>query len=161
MLLLELQLLLLVIVANGAPLVGSRLCGHRFAWPLDGGLRLPDGHRLFGDHTTLRGLLLAILFATLTAWLLGLPAVDGTLIGLAAMAGDAISSLIKRRLGIAPGGRTPGLDQLPEALLPLALLAGNYALAWWSVILLAVAFMLFDMIASRLLYRFGLRDRPY
>jgi len=161
MLLLELKLLLLLIIANGAPLVGTRLCGHRLAWPLDGGLRLPDGHRLFGEHTTLRGLLLAILFTTLAAWLLGLPAADGAFIGLTAMAGDILSSLAKRRLGIAPGGRAPGLDQLPEALLPLALLAGSYALSWMTVAALAVLFMLFDMGISRLLYRCGLRERPY
>jgi CDP-2,3-bis-(O-geranylgeranyl)-sn-glycerol synthase len=35
------------------------------------------------------------------------------------MAGDALSSFVKRRLGRRSGAEAPLVDQLPEALLPL------------------------------------------
>jgi len=157
----ELKLLLLVIVANAAPLIGSLTLSHRFAQPLDGGLTLTDGKRLFGEHTTLRGVVLALLATTVAASVLDLSAGDGAIVGLGAMIGDALSSLIKRRLGIRPGGMAPGLDQLPEALLPLFLVAGNYGLSLPTILLLALAFMAFDLLASRLLHRLGLRGHPY
>lgn len=157
----ELKLLLLVIVANGAALLGTMLLRQRFARPLDFGLQLGDGRRLFGSHTTLRGLLLAITCTAVAAPLLGLPVADGIIVGLAAMAGDLFSSFVKRRLGIAPGGMALGLDQLPESLLPLGLLAADYDLTPLMVLGLGLAFMLFDLAASQLLYRFGLREHPY
>jgi CDP-archaeol synthase len=36
-----------------------------------------------------------------------------------AMAGDLLSSFVKRRFGLAPSSKATGLDQIPEALFPL------------------------------------------
>lgn len=157
----EFKLLLLVIVANATPLAGSLIFGRHLARPLDFGLILPDGERLFGAHTTLRGVVLALLATAITAHLLSLPAEDGLIIGLGAMAGDAISSLVKRRLGIRPGGMAPGLDQLPESLLPLCMVASDYALSLPTILTLGLAFMVFDLLASRLLCRLGLKGHPH
>jgi CDP-diglyceride synthetase len=155
------QLLGLVIVANGAALAGHILCGRFGAWPLDFGLTLADGQRLFGDHKTIRGVLLAVIFTAIGALLLGLPAATGIIIALAAMAGDAAASLVKRRLGIAPGGMAIGLDQLPESLLPLFIVGPARGLSWTTILGLGLAFLAFELAASRLLYRLHLRNHPY
>jgi CDP-diglyceride synthetase len=155
------QLLALVIVANGAALAGCILCGHRCAWPLDGGLKLPDGRRLFGDHKTIRGVVLAVACTIPAALLMDLPASTGAAIAFAAMAGDTAASFIKRRLAIAPGGMAIGLDQLPESLLPLAVIGPAHGLSWTGIIGLSLAFLVFELAASRLLYRLHLRNHPY
>lgn len=156
-----LELLLLVITANGAPILAENMLGRRWAWPLDAGRVLADGHRMLGCSATLRGVVTAACAAATLAWLLGHPIQVGALIGLFSMVGDALSSFVKRRLGLEPGDRAPGLDQVPESLLPLLVVAQPYGLGWWDLILLVLAFTLFDILVSRLLYRLRLRKRPY
>jgi CDP-archaeol synthase len=153
-------LLLLVVVANGAPLAGDIACGRRYAWPLDGGLTLTNG-RLLGAHKTIRGVVLAVLATAVAARLLGLTATTGIVVALAAMTGDTIASFVKRRLGIKPGGMAIGLDQLPESLLPLAIVGPAHGLSWTAVVALSLAFLIFELAASRLLYRLHLRRHPY
>lgn len=155
------RLLALVIVANGAALAGRLLCRHHGAWPLDFGLTLPDGQRLFGDHKTIRGVLLAVACTIPAAKLLGLSAATGIVMALAAMVGDAAASFVKRRLAIAPGGMAIGLDQLPESLLPLAIIGPTQGLSWLVIFGLGAAFVVFELVVSRLLYRLHLRNHPY
>jgi CDP-2,3-bis-(O-geranylgeranyl)-sn-glycerol synthase len=138
---------LLVVTANAAPLAGRRLGP---ATPLDFGLTLPDGHRLFGAHKSWRGLVLSLIGTALCAALLGLPVSTGITVAAWAMVGDMLASLIKRRIGIAPGGTAIGLDQLPESLLPL-ILVGRPTLSWATIALLALAFMAADIVL-RLIY---------
>ncbi|MCB1824204.1 MAG: CDP-archaeol synthase [Candidatus Competibacteraceae bacterium] len=163
MLSIELHLLLLILVANGAPIIATAVCGAWGARPLDGGRVLADGHRLLGDAKTWRGVLLAPLATGLAAVLLGLPARVGAVIGLAAMLGDLVSSFVKRRLGMASSSMAFGLDQIPEALLPLLILAVSdqldltgSAMAW-----IVAGFILLELVLSRLLYWLGIRKRPY
>ena len=157
----EFKLLLLVIIANGAALLGTTLFGRHFAQPLDFGLKLPDGKRLFGDHTSIRGILLAGAVTALAAPLLGLPVTHGAIIGFAAMAGDAFSSFVKRRMGIEPGGKALGLDQIPESLLPLLAVAADYGLSLPVALGLSLIFLGFELSVSQLLYRLRLRKHPY
>ena len=42
----------------------------------------------------------------------------GALVAASAMAGDCLSSFIKRRFGLEPSRMTLGLDQVPESLFP-------------------------------------------
>jgi CDP-2,3-bis-(O-geranylgeranyl)-sn-glycerol synthase len=157
----KLELLLLVICANGAPILLDDLLGRRWAWPLDGGRVLADGRRLLGRSATARGVAAAVVATAVLAWLLGQPAVVGAQVGLFAMLGDALSSFLKRRLGLEPGDKAPGLDQVPESLLPLLVVGERYGLRWWDIALLVVAFTLFSMAISRLLFRLKLRKRPH
>jgi CDP-2,3-bis-(O-geranylgeranyl)-sn-glycerol synthase len=156
-----LVLLLLLIAANGAPILADDLFGRRWAWPLDAGLRLADGRRLLGSSATWRGVIAAVAATAGLAHLLGHLAAIGALIALLSMAGDAASSFIKRRLGLEPGAPAFGLDQVPESLLPLVAAAPAYGLTWVEVLSLVVAFTAFDLLVSRILYRFRLRKRPY
>src|SRR5277367_2060334 len=94
-----LQVLALTALANGVPVLTKKILGTLGAAPLDGGLRLPDGRPLFGASKTLRGVVLGILAATVGAPLVGLSWTIGLSVGAAAMAGDLLSSFLKRRLG--------------------------------------------------------------
>lgn len=156
-----LQVLVLLAVANGTPVIAKRLLGQRLAWPLDGGLRLWDGRPLFGPSKTWRGILLALLATGLAAPLLGLSWPLGVLIGALAMAGDLLSSFLKRRLGRPASSRAFGLDQIPESLLPL--IAGCYVLdlGWTDVALGTILFVIGEVVLSRWLYRLHIRDQPY
>lgn len=158
---LGIRLLLLLGVANSAPIGATRLFGARWAVPLDGGLRFIDGRPLLGRSKTVRGLAVSVAACALCAPLLGFPVAAGALIGAAAMAGDALSSFIKRRLAIEPSGQAFGLDQIPEALLPLLAVQGMLALSALEVAAITTAFLLLEIPLARLSYRLGLRERPY
>jgi CDP-2,3-bis-(O-geranylgeranyl)-sn-glycerol synthase len=161
MLPIELQLLLLILAANGIPVIATAICGQRGAHPLDRGRKLSDGQRLWGDSKTWRGLLLALSVTGLAALALGLPALIGVIIGTAAMAGDLLSSFIKRRLGMASSSMALGLDQIPEALLPLLAVAGEFGLSWPTMLLTTLGFMALELALSQVLFRLGVRNRPY
>jgi CDP-diglyceride synthetase len=155
------QPLVLLLVANGTPILARALFGPRLAYPLDGGLHFIDGRPLLGHTKSWRGLITSLTVTTLFSILLGLGWWLGALLALLAMAGDACASFIKRRLGIPPHGRASGLDQLPESLLPLWLLHHALALDGLQVVLAALLFMLLDMTLSPLLYRWHVREHPH
>jgi len=157
----EIKLLLLLLVANGAPVIAYDLLKQRWAHPVDGHLRLPDGRRLLGSSCTLRGWLASTAATSAAAALLGLPAATGLLIALLAMAGDSLSSFIKRRLGQPSGSMALGLDQIPEALFPLLWVRQQFALQALDITLLVAGFIALELLLSRILYALRLRKHPY
>src|SRR5690242_21658020 len=112
------QVLALLALANSAPVVAKKILGDRWAWPVDFGMRFADGHRVFGASKTIRGVALAVCFGSAGAPLLGLAAGLGARVALLAMAGDLLSSFLKRRLSRPSSSQALGLDQIPESLLP-------------------------------------------
>ena len=155
------RLLCLLGIANGAPIFAARLLGDRYSAPLDGGARFVDGAPVLGPRKTVRGVIVAMLASALGAPLLGVPMVLGVQIGAAAMAGDALSSFVKRRLGIPPSGRATGLDQIPEALLPLLVVRSALDLSLAQILGVVIAFFALERPVARLFYRLGIRNRPY
>src|ERR1700756_2042826 len=91
-----LRSLILIGAANGAPVLFARLLGTRFARPIDGGIVLRDGYPLFGRSKTWRGLVASCILASFAAVLIDLPWQAGALTGASAMAGDCLSSFVKR-----------------------------------------------------------------
>jgi CDP-archaeol synthase len=156
-----LQLLALLAVANGAPVVAKKMLGRHCAWPLDFGAAFLDRRPLLGSSKTIRGLFAAILCTTACAPLVGLDTEIGFLVAWTAMAGDLFSSFVKRRLDLPPSSRALGLDQIPESLIPS--LACGYVLSLTALdIALTVAiFFVGEIVLSRLLYEVHLRDEPY
>jgi len=154
-------LLLLLGIANGAPILAQRLLAERFDTPLDGGRLLRDGRPVLGPSKTIRGVVVAVACASVAAPLLGMTWMTGASLATASMAGDLISSFIKRRLGLPPHARAFGLDQIPEALLPLLLLQSSLGLSIWQIAVVLVSFVALEAPVSRLLFRLGIRDRPY
>ncbi len=157
----SIRLLLLLGAANTAPIVAKRLFGSRWSAPLDGGVRFFDGRPLLGPAKTIRGLLAAIVTTALVAPAVGLPLSLGALIGALSMTGDALSSFVKRRVGVASSGQAVGIDQIPEALLPLIAVQGLLQLSWLQIAGITLAFFLLEIPLARISHRIGLRDQPY
>jgi CDP-2,3-bis-(O-geranylgeranyl)-sn-glycerol synthase len=153
--------LCIVTAANSAPVLLKRAVGDRFAWPLDFGIVLWDGRRLFGTSKTIRGVVAAVLAGLLVSMLLGLTARAGLLAGLMAMAGDLLSSFSKRRLGLAPSAKATGLDQIPEVLLPALALMQELGMGLHDVLLTVLLFFVGAVTLSPALHRLGMRDEPY
>ena len=153
-----LAFIVLLLVANGAPLFTAYFLGPYYAAPIDGGRLLSDGNRLFGRTKTWRGLIAAFLSSGLAAVLLDYSFFLGIAIAAMAMTGDLISSFAKRRQGLASSSFAFGLDQIPEALLPA--LAVGMPLLGFSVLdaaLVVAIFLALELISSGPLHRLGIR----
>jgi CDP-2,3-bis-(O-geranylgeranyl)-sn-glycerol synthase len=153
--------LLLLLVANGAPILAARVLRHHLDAPLDGGRILADGRPLLGPHKTVRGVVAAVGATAALGAAPGLPLPLGAAVGAATMLGDALSSFLKRRQGLGSGGRATGLDQLPEAVLPLLVLHAAGAVSWVEAALALVGFLVLGAGLSRVLFFLGVRQRPY
>lgn len=155
------HLLLLIIIANGAPIILRALMGNKLDFALDFGYRLPDRLPLFGCSKTWRGLAGALVFTSLASILLGYSLSTGVLVAVYAVSGDLISSFIKRRLGMAPSSMAPLLDQVPESLLPALMLRQSFKLDFHSILILVSAFIIVELLLSYFLFKLGIRKRPY
>ncbi|MEI6269260.1 MAG: CDP-archaeol synthase [Methylococcaceae bacterium] len=155
------QAFVLLIAANGAPVIITKLLGNQWARPIDNGLVLDDGYRLFGNSKTWRGFFSALVFCVGVAILLGLQPVTGILFGALTMIGDLLASFIKRRLGNVESSRARGLDTVLESLLPLYLLKEPLALNLTDIALITVLFFLCEEFVSPVLYRLNIRNQPY
>ena len=155
------EMLVLLTLANGTPVITKDILGNRFASPIDGGAVFVDGRRLFGSSKTFRGIFLSILVTSACAPLVGLGWKIGTLVASVAMAGDLFSSFLKRRMNLPAGGKATGLDQVPESLFPLLACRSALPLTALDIVAAVVIFFVGELLLSRLLYHFHLRDHPY
>ncbi|HUL73278.1 MAG TPA: CDP-archaeol synthase [Vicinamibacterales bacterium] len=155
------QFLTLLTVANAAPVLTAKFLGTLFSLPIDRGAQFLDGRPVFGPSKTVRGIVVAVLATTLTSRLIGLDWDLGILVGAVAMAGDLLSSFVKRRLGRPPSSRMTGVDQVPESLLPLLACRQLLSFTPADIAVVAVTFFAGDVLLSRLLYVLRIRDRPY
>jgi uncharacterized membrane protein YczE len=155
------QLLILLTLANGSPVIARLILREHFSSPLDFGCTFIDGKPLFGPSKTVRGALIAIIVTGVGAALLGLGSAIGVLIGSAAMVGDLLSSFLKRRLGWPASSKATGLDQIPESLLPVLASRQAFSLSTVEILVVCAIFFGGEILLSRLLYRFHVRERPY
>jgi len=155
------QLLVLVAVANATPIFAKKVLGETFAWPLDGGAVFIDGGPLLGASKTIRGVVASFVATSIAAALMGLGWELGALAAGAAMAGDILSSFVKRRLGLPPSSMAFGLDQIPESLFPF--IAARWFLPVTLVDMAAgtVIFLVCEIAVSRILFKLHMRDEPY
>jgi hypothetical protein len=144
------KLLLLLVIANGAPVIARLLLRQRLSQPLDRKLNFVDGRPLLGPAKTVRGIVSAILVTAFMAPLFGLAPGQGALFALLAMSGDLISSFIKRRLGIRSSHSAPLLDQLPETLMPLWVMHPVLKETLQEACIAIFVFVVIDWLVSRL-----------
>jgi len=161
MLLLHLKLLLLLGVANGTPILAQRFLRQRFNRPLDGNITFLDGRPLLGPSKTVRGVVLALIVTPVAATVVGLDAQIGLLIGAFAMLGDSTSSFIKRRLAMPSSSQAFGVDQIPESLFPLLAVQARLEISAAEITLLVATFLILELVVSRVMFKFKLRDQPY
>jgi len=155
------QLLLLLVIANGTPIIAKKVLGHHFDRPVDANVRLFDGQPLFGATKTIRGILLSTVATGACSSLIGLGWHIGFVVGVAAMAGDLLASFIKRRLKKPPSSMAPGLDQVPESLFPLLACKNLLSLSPLDILILVIVFILVELVLSKILYRWHIRAKPY
>ncbi len=168
-------------IANMMPIFAARWPVIR-AWdyPVDFG-RSFRGHRIFGTHKTWRGLIVGIMFATLTLGLqvllvrhvsfianltdqvdyTALPVlVLGPLFGLGALAGDCVESFFKRQRGIAPGEGWFPFDQTDYIIGGALATMPFVQLTILQYIMLIVSWLIIHVVASYIGYLIGVKDRP-
>jgi hypothetical protein len=148
-----LKILVILIVANTAPILSSALFPKARRWPLDNGRRLADGRPLLGEHKTLWGLLSGIGAAGIFGLLMGLSLTTGLLIGLASLLGDLLTSFLKRRLGLVEGETAHLFDHLLEGALPLILCKYLFATSWSLVLVLLGLFIACGLLGSKIAQR--------
>jgi hypothetical protein len=159
--LLIVELVVLLTVANGAPVIGTKIFGNFLNQPLDLGASFVDGRPLLGHSKTVRGIILSLMATTAFAPILGFEWIQGLIIASTAMIGDLSSSFLKRRLDLPPSGRATGIDQIPECLLPAVAIRSTLGLTAIDVLSVVIIFFVGAIVLSPLLFNWNIRNRPY
>jgi CDP-2,3-bis-(O-geranylgeranyl)-sn-glycerol synthase len=139
----------------------ARIFQSHGAQALDLGRQLHDGRPVFGPSKTWRGLATALITSCILSMVFGYGLWFGFVFGVLVMSGDLISSFIKRRMNLKSSEQRMGLDQLPESFIPSVYAVGYLGQSWWWAVLLALAFMLLEILISKPLFWLNIRKRPY
>ena len=149
---------------NALPPLASMLCGERWSQPLDGGKLWRDQQPILGPHKTIRGVIASLIGGTLAAPLIGLDWWLGAACAVLAMAGDLLSSFIKRRRTLSSGTEIVVLDQLFESLFPTLLFALVTDLSWGRMTAILFLFIVVAYWSSRfwhfIIFRPPLKNYP-
>ena len=133
----------------------------------------PISARWLGSHKTVvgaaGGVLAAMVVALIQArlrWRGAIADYDrwpilGLLLGVGAIGGDAVKSFIKRRRGVAPGGRWIPFDQLDAAIGALVLVAMRVDLSWSDVAAVLAITFVGDIGVNQVAYRLGIRESAW
>jgi CDP-2,3-bis-(O-geranylgeranyl)-sn-glycerol synthase len=145
--------------ANAAPVIAG---GGK---PMDFGKNFLDGNRVFGKNKTFRGfffgLAVGVAVGLVECALFGYPFLFSVLTPLGALLGDLAAAFLKRRLGIAPGGLLPIIDQVDFVVgallfsLPLAIVSWELAAA--VIIITPPIHLLTNYVA----YKLKLKKNPW
>lgn len=139
-------------------------------WP---GWNRPISARWLGNHKTVVGFALGVATGALSGYGLSRVAWSGSLVapldwpivglaqGMGAMSGDALKSLCKRRLKIAPGARWIPADQLDFVLGALALAWPWLALGWLDVAAILAVTFVGDVLVNQISWRIGIRETKW
>jgi hypothetical protein len=155
------QVVVLLTVANGAPVIARKVFGESWSLAFDAGTIWRDGKPVLGSSKTIRGIICSVAATMFVAPAVAVSWTVGLTVGAAAMAGDLFSSFVKRRLGLPASARATGLDQVPESLLPALACAHELELEWPDVVIVTALFFVGEIALSRLLYTLHIRARPY
>lgn len=155
------SVLLLLVIANGMPVLARQILGVSGAWPVDFGISFYDNNPLFGYRKTWRGLVAAILSTTLVAPVFGLTFQTGALFGMLVMSGDLAASFTKRRLGLIESSRFRIIDILPESLIPVFILCDILGLNILTSFISVALFFIFEVMLSPILFKLHIRNKPY
>jgi CDP-2,3-bis-(O-geranylgeranyl)-sn-glycerol synthase len=156
-----LQLLFLIIVANGSPIIGRWIMNGFWEMPIDGGAVFIDGRPVLGTSKTYRGLVCSLVGTLLAGALVGLSWKISLIVSVLAMMGDCLSSFVKRRLGYPSEAKALGLDQIPESLFPMLGLWNVLNLSVLGLGLTVVIFVFAELVLSPIGHKLHIRKHPY
>ncbi len=133
--------------------------------PLDFGKKFFDGKPLFGKNKTFRGfffgLAIGVAAGLAESAVFGYPLLFGVLSPLGALLGDLAGAFLKRRLGIAPGGLLPVIDQV-DFVVGAVLFSLPLTIIYWE---LAVAVFVITppihLFTNFLAYKLKLKSNPW
>ena len=168
-------------LANASPVFANRVPGlSHLGLPLDGGLHF-RGKRIFGDHKTLRGILVGVLTGIVTCliqgyiyrhstWIQSISLIDyssyatcfalGLALGFGALAGDAIKSFFKRQFAVPSGKPWFPFDQIDYIVGGLVLSSVVIDLPHSAYVWIGLVWFLIHPIATFLAWLVGLKDSP-
>ncbi len=155
-------------VANAMPVIIKNV-------PMLSGLKHPIYVKWFGKNKTWRGLLSGVAFAVLVAWLQFFYAplwypfelseqdalLIGLLLGLGALVGDMVESVIKRSIGVSPGGALPFFDGVDYMVGAIIFLAPFYLPGILEIIVLILIAPALSLLANTISYFLGWKDVWY
>lgn len=157
-------------ISNMSPVLANKIPYlNQWKTPLDFGYTY-KGKRLLGDNKTLRGLVAGTVMGGITAMIVSklnantvvtvTPFIAGCLLGFGALAGDAIESFFKRRVGIKPGDSWFPFDQTDYIAGGLLALYPFVQLPLWVIMTVFVVYFGLHLLVAYIGYKLGLKDKP-
>ena len=145
--------------ANAVPVIAG---GGR---PMDFGKNFFDGKPVFGKNKTFRGfffgLAVGVFVGLVESLVFSYPVPFSVLSPLGALCGDLAAAFLKRRLGIAPGGLLPIVDQV-DFVIGAILFSLPLTIIYWE---LAVAVIIITppihLLTNFLAYKLKLKKTPW
>jgi len=167
-------------IANGTPVIVSKIPFLRkLNCPLDFNKSF-RGKRILGDHKTIRGLVSGVCMAIITlaleqqlyihsGYLKDISLVDyqnlnilafGTLCGLGAIIGDSVKSFFKRRVNIKPGSAWVPFDQIDYIVGGILFTLPYFQLNWSYYVIIAILYAIIHPITTVIGYFIKVKDSP-
>jgi len=135
--------------------------------PLDFNKKAIDGKPIFGKNKTFRGFFGGLIIGTsvgfVEAIFFNYPYLLGFMLSLGALIGDLAGAFLKRRLGIAPGGLLPIIDQVDFVLgaVLFSILLQISILTWELAVMVLVVTPPIHLLTNFLAYKMGLKSNPW
>lgn len=135
--------------------------------PIDFGKNFIDGKPIFGNHKTIRGFFSGLLVGTLAGLamtvVLGYPLFFGLVSSLGALLGDLCGAFVKRRLGIAPGGLLPVIDQIDFVVgaILVSLPFVSQILSWPLALTVLIITPPIHLLTNYVAYKLHLKSNPW
>jgi CDP-2,3-bis-(O-geranylgeranyl)-sn-glycerol synthase len=135
--------------------------------PIDFGKSFIDGRPIFGSHKTIRGFFSGLLVGTLAGLamtvVLGYPLFFGLVSSLGALLGDLCGAFVKRRLGIAPGGLLPVIDQIDFVVgaILVSLPFVSQILSWPLALTVLIITPPIHLLTNYVAYKLRLKSNPW
>jgi len=157
-------------VSNMSPVLANRLpIIKKWETPVDFG-RTWRGKRLLGNNKRWRGVICGTILGGLTAVVVSklnantvvtiAPFWAGAILGFGALAGDAVESFFKRRVGVTPGNSWFPFDQTDYIVGGLIAIYPFVQLPGWVITTVFVVYFGLHLLVAYFGYLLGLKDKP-
>ena len=146
--------------ANGTPVIAGG------GTKMDFGKNFYDGKRIFGNNKTFKGFFFGWAIGMLVGSIEyvvfpGFPILFIVLTPLGALLGDLTGAFLKRRLGIAPGGLLPIVDQIDFVVGALVFALPLMIVYWQLAVTVLVITPPIHLFTNFLAYKMKLKRHPW